>query len=292
MKKIVRIFIYNFFSFANFFFLKNKKNFFIYDNTFRKDNLWVIKEFLEKDVGNKVFYYVNKGSLKKHQLLSTNTTIYNSNILLGLFHQFTSKYVFYDHGAYRFTVRNNSSQVIVNTWHGTPLKKIGYQKGDKPILGYSANFNFLISPSSFFDEIFMKSFGADKNQILKSGYPRNDRLFINNPELNNLFNIENKKIFVWLPTYRVSNENNLFDSTLEFPLLNNNNFESFLSFLKLENIIVVLKPHPFMELPFFLMESDNFKIIGNDFMFKNKLDLNDLYIASTALITDYSSVFF
>ena len=277
-------------SIINLFLPKNKNKYFIYDNTFRQDNLWAIKTFLEQDLKNQVYYYVSKRTIEKNCLNSTKYIRYIHNVLTGFYHQCTSKYVFSGYGTYRFTVRTNKRQRILNTWHGTPLKNIGYLKGDTPIFPYNDNFDFILSPSPFFDEIFKKSFGATDKQLLKSGYPRNDKVIENTNY--DLFGKNYKKTFLWLPTYRVSMENNLLDSSMGFPILNKVNFISFCAFLISKEILVILKPHPFMNLPSFLKESDNFKIIDNDFMFDNKLNLRALFKISNALITDYSSVIF
>lgn len=85
----------------------------------------------------------------------------------------------------------------VQTWHGTPLKKLGLdmdvfgmagelsgnadttkaaERYKKEILKESAKWDLLISSSSFTTEAFRSCFGYT-GEILECGYPRNDCLF-------------------------------------------------------------------------------------------------------------------
>src|SRR5690606_38460746 len=77
--------------------------------------------------------------------------------------------------------------VYVQTWHGTPLKKLGIDIEEVHMPGtetsnYKANFlnesakwNYLVSPNAYSTEIFTRAFGY-KGQVIESGYPRNDLL--------------------------------------------------------------------------------------------------------------------
>ncbi|HEY7145501.1 MAG TPA: bifunctional glycosyltransferase family 2 protein/CDP-glycerol:glycerophosphate glycerophosphotransferase [Streptosporangiaceae bacterium] len=81
--------------------------------------------------------------------------------------------------------RRTAGQLFLQTWHGTPLKRIcldvenpQFAKG----LAYHdrvrqdvANWNALLSPNAFSTPIFRKAFGFD-GDILEFGYPRNDLL--------------------------------------------------------------------------------------------------------------------
>ncbi len=73
----------------------------------------------------------------------------------------------------------------VQTWHGTPLKKIGF---DVPDPGYPEAARYLrrlardvrrwddlVSPSPYCTEIFRSAFGY-RGRVLEVGYPRNDQL--------------------------------------------------------------------------------------------------------------------
>lgn len=76
-------------------------------------------------------------------------------------------------------------QVHVQTWHGTPLKKIGldvsarapgYRIQDNPALHRRiARWDYLLSPSPFTTRVFASAFQHNA-RVLEEGYPRNDRL--------------------------------------------------------------------------------------------------------------------
>ncbi len=76
------------------------------------------------------------------------------------------------------------NQVVVQTWHGTPLKRIGLDI-DKPRFrnaSYQANlahqvaqWSTMLSPTADTDEIFPRAFGY-QGPLLSIGNPRNDRI--------------------------------------------------------------------------------------------------------------------
>jgi CDP-glycerol glycerophosphotransferase len=96
-------------------------------------------------------------------------------------------------GSARYLVCNNNlppffekaaGQVHVQTWHGTPLKRIGHDITDTRFFsaGYlalmdreAASWDYLVSPSPFCTEVFPRAF-AYGGQVLEVGYPRNDLL--------------------------------------------------------------------------------------------------------------------
>ncbi|WP_425564061.1 bifunctional glycosyltransferase/CDP-glycerol:glycerophosphate glycerophosphotransferase [Nonomuraea longicatena] len=78
-----------------------------------------------------------------------------------------------------------ADQTYVQTWHGTPLKRIGF---DLPVVHFDngtdylrrfgqdvAKWDLLLSPNSFSSPIFSRAF-AYSGEILECGYPRNDLL--------------------------------------------------------------------------------------------------------------------
>jgi CDP-glycerol glycerophosphotransferase len=82
----------------------------------------------------------------------------------------------------------------IQTWHGTPLKKLAldmdsvFMAGEKGIDNYKKNFydnaqtwDYLISQNHFSTEIFRRAFAFHK-EMLEIGYPRNDVLFAKNNE--------------------------------------------------------------------------------------------------------------
>ncbi|WP_169808829.1 CDP-glycerol glycerophosphotransferase family protein [Microtetraspora fusca] len=97
-------------------------------------------------------------------------------------------------GTARFVVANRRTQpswyekrpdqTFVQTWHGTPLKRLGHDVKGKPLASrdiyealdrYAAMWDLLLSPNPFSTPILRGAFGYD-GEVLESGYPRNDVL--------------------------------------------------------------------------------------------------------------------
>ena len=80
--------------------------------------------------------------------------------------------------------RKREGQVHVQTWHGTPLKRIGEDRGPgdlntwrhrRMLAGQSARWDVMLSPSSYCTDIFRSAFGFE-GEVLEIGSPRNDVL--------------------------------------------------------------------------------------------------------------------
>lgn len=110
----------------------------------------------------------------------------------------------------RFFIK--SSQVNIATWHGTPLKKIGYDMPGfvkKPI--YVSSAVYMTAPSKYFEKCFATAYPGIL--MKRTGYPRNDRLVKDSDEdkkyIKSKLNIpSNKKIVLFAPTFR----NDLYES--------------------------------------------------------------------------------
>ncbi|MBT2380491.1 CDP-glycerol glycerophosphotransferase family protein [Streptomyces sp. ISL-111] len=79
----------------------------------------------------------------------------------------------------------SEGQCVVQTWHGTPLKRIGCDLAGTPhadaaymasMEQRSAQWSVLVSPNSFSTPVLRRAFGYS-GEVLESGYPRNDLLY-------------------------------------------------------------------------------------------------------------------
>lgn len=187
----------------------------------------------------------------------------------------------------------------VQTWHGTPLKKLAGDMEEVHMPGtttakYKRNFfresgkwNVLISPNAYSSEIFRRAFLFDKC-LLETGYPRNDYLFThNNPQmitsLKEQYGIPlDKKVLLYAPTWR---DNQFYEAgRYKFDLdLNLSLMRQQLG----EDYVIILRMH--------YLVAENFDLTpyaGFAFDLSKDVDIRDLYLISDVLITDYSSVFF
>ena len=196
------------------------------------------------------------------------------------------------------------NQVYLQTWHGTPLKRLGhdiemaedmtfyrsgmsYKKMCETYSIDSARYNYMISPNSFCSEIFPRAFDVNKDKMIETGYPRND--FITNATSEDVINIKkklslplDKKIILYAPTWR---DNSYVASGYTFELeADFNKWKEILG----DDYIVVFKPHYLIINKY---ENDH-SLDGFLYSMKAEAEINELYVISDLLITDYSSVFF
>lgn len=187
----------------------------------------------------------------------------------------------------------------VQTWHGTPLKKLANDMDEVHMPGttteqYKRNFlkeaskwDYLISPNAYSTEIFRSAFQF-KKEIIESGYPRNDLLYAENRDdiskrIKRKLNIDdNKKIILYAPTWRDNEFYGVgkykFDLQLDLEELQKE-FE--------DSAVFLLRMHYLVRENFNLQKYHHF--IKDVSLYQ---DIRDLYLISDILITDYSSVFF
>lgn len=196
------------------------------------------------------------------------------------------------------------NQVYVQCWHGTPLKKLGYdiEKGDNALNSLeevrfkykvdAAKFKYILSPSAFATDKFISAWNlkaiGKENCVIEKGYPRNDKLFNFNDDdvakIKKSLNIESveKKVIFYAPTWR----DNQHDSKIGYVYKTEVDFDKLRQELG-DEYIILFRAH------YLVANSFDFeKYSGFIYDVSSYDDINDLYIISDILITDYSSVFF
>jgi CDP-glycerol glycerophosphotransferase (TagB/SpsB family) len=195
-------------------------------------------------------------------------------------------------------IAKRAGQILVQCWHGTPLKKIGLDiqsDGNKKVskaslrASYSSEsrlIDFFISPSPYASKCFRSGFGLKSDQILEVGYPRNDELLLRSSDkqlierIKKSFDIpSDKTVILYAPTWR-DDSFSPHSATHVFrnPLLE----EGFINKFG-EDCYFLYRTHYFTD--------------PNDapsrFIDVSKYNnINNLFLISDLLITDYSSVFF
>ncbi len=188
-------------------------------------------------------------------------------------------------------------QVYVQTWHGTPLKKIGFDI-DRPqfISGTSyfdhlasdvAKWDLLLSPNPFSTQIMRRAFRYD-GEICDSGYPRNDVLCSGDaPRVaarvrRRLGLPDGKRVVLYAPTWR---DNQYYASgryRFDFRL----DLERAWQELG-DDHVVLFRGHHHM--------ADDVPQSGRPGFAVNVTtypDISELFLVSDVLVTDYSSVMF
>ncbi len=194
-------------------------------------------------------------------------------------------------------------QVFLQCWHGTPLKRLGYDliNFDNAMNTVSEiknrynietkKFSYFISPSAFASEKFisawnMKALGKE-TVILEEGYPRNDILNNYNEKdvahIRTSLGIDNdKKVILYAPTYR-DNQHSAKDG---YTYKTEVDFDRLKEQFK-DEYVILFRPHWLVARNFDFEKYNGFVYDVSDFD-----DISELYIISDMLITDYSSVFF
>lgn len=200
-------------------------------------------------------------------------------------------------------VLKKPSQIYLQTWHGTPLKKLAhdivvpegttfYRSGmsiEEMRSTYDddvSKYNYMISPSAFTTEVFQSAFKIERQRLIETGYPRND--ILSNYQNSDLEAIKaklnlpsNKKVILYAPTWR-DNSFNLKGYTFKLKV----DFKKWQKTLG-KDCVVIFKPH-------YLIVNDFDLESVKDFVYfvDPKEDISSLYLIADILVTDYSSVFF
>lgn len=245
---------------------------------------YIYKELLKQNK-NFDFIWVLECDYSKYKELD-NAKVVKKNSLRTLYYYATSKYWVINYQLdYRLKPKKNS--IYIQTWHGTPLKNIGLdiencEEWEKlNIKNDAKNWDVFISNSSEFEYIYIKAFAINKNIIMNIGLPRNDLLIDKdkNTELiqdvRKKLNLDKRKVILYAPTFR-REDKDVINLKLDLDKLYKE--------LSKEYILLV-KAHP------------NFKLnISNQYSefildVTNYIDIQELYLVTDILITDYSSVF-
>ncbi|MCT2535294.1 CDP-glycerol glycerophosphotransferase family protein [Aquibacillus koreensis] len=197
-------------------------------------------------------------------------------------------------------IKKRQEGIYIQTWHGTPLKKLGLDMevldmgGESNLDQYKANFyrntkrwDYLLSQNKYSSEIFRSAFGFEK-EMLEFGYPRNDILINNNNEESieklkkNLGLPKDKRIILYAPTWR----DNSFYQKGKYKFNTELNIELLKEHLS-EDYVIIIKAH------YLVVDSlDTSRHSDFVYTFSPEQDISDLYLVSDILITDYSSVMF
>lgn len=196
-------------------------------------------------------------------------------------------------------LKKKPGHVYIQTWHGTPLKKLGLDmsfvnmSGHTDIEAYiegfkadSKRWDYLISQNRYSTKHFKSAFDFHK-QMLEIGYPRNDVLFKDNKEqmkaLKAKLNLsEDKKVILYAPTWR----DNVYTSDGKYKLEMPIDLDRFKKLFG-ETYTLIIKPH--------YLIADQINIEGYESCVRVcgiEYDIQDLYLIADAMITDYSSVMF
>ena len=192
--------------------------------------------------------------------------------------------------------RKREEQVFLETWHGTPLKRLVFDQEEvtsaspkykQQFYRQRKDWDFLVSANPFSTKTFRSCF-LYEGEMLEYGYPRNDILYWPNKDeiaqqLKEKLGIpKDKKTILYAPTWRddqhYGSGQYKFELALDLKLMKESLQDDY---------VVLLRTHHYI--------SDHIDVSGlGDFVINLSSydDISEIYLISDICITDYSSVFF
>lgn len=186
--------------------------------------------------------------------------------------------------------------VFLQTWHGTPLKKLVFDMDEvttasplykKQFYIQTRSWDYLVAPNQFSEDVFRHAFMYD-GKMLETGYPRNDILHMEDKsaltaEIKRELGLpQEKKVILYAPTWR--DDEFYASAQYKFTLqLDLGKMQKELG----DEYVILLRTH------YFVVDSlDLSPYEGFAYNVSQYNDIARLYLISDLLITDYSSVFF
>lgn len=187
-----------------------------------------------------------------------------------------------------------NNAVIINLWHGIPLKKILHDdkiaatqkrtiksKIYHLIMDHNGNETYVVSSSDRITEIYRSAFQKDIEHILQFGQPRND-IFYDTTLIDTKMSMwKNKKAIVYMPTHRL-------EGRTEIDVAKLFNLDKLDAFCEKNNCVFVIKKHFYHR---------NEKVAGIE-RYRNIIDITttavdpQILLKNTdLLICDYSSAY-
>jgi CDP-glycerol glycerophosphotransferase len=231
------------------------------------EHVWVLDDPMAAPPGATT---VRPGSLEYLQETGRARYIVSNNTLPGYF-------------------RKKRGTTYLQTWHGTPLKRIGFDI-ERPTFADSdtyltslareaASWDYLVSPNRFSSEVFRGAFRYS-GEILETGYARNDLLLA--PDRDDVRARMRRELGIgddvcavlYAPTWRDSGS---FSTELDLGALAAGLGDGY---------VVLLRAHS--------LDADSVTIDERPFLrnVSDRDDVGELLLAADVLVTDYSSVMF
>jgi CDP-glycerol glycerophosphotransferase (TagB/SpsB family) len=222
---------------------------------------------------------------------------YATPLLIGSrawFEVIQSAAILVNNNNFPFYFRKNPKQKYMQTWHGTPIKRIGLDAPStyispayRELMKREADYwDILLAQNRFSADVLPGSFGYH-GRVLTQGYPRNDALVSltsddQRQRVRSILGVSSDKIVVlYAPTWRDNARTNT----------GANEWIGYLDFSQAEaglgeNYVFLLRGHHNV------LHSVDQGSYQNVIDVSDYPEVNDLILASDLLVTDYSSIYF
>ena len=276
----------------NFLIPKKKNALFFYDiNGISMNEIAMIQYLLRNHLDQKLDIAIISNQPEQICRIIPKTFVYRNN-RKGLWKQLRAKYIFLEQNSHEWSVYRAPGQKIIQLWHGLPIKKVGYLHNSSPLYAYDSVYSHVLAPSEYGWKIMKKCFRyADSKKIICSP-PRCDLLknTISAAQYKALGLDLNRKLILWMPTFR----NNVTETErkygCEFPLLSETEIQMLDDFLEENGMQIVIKPHSLQKQINALKRTyKHIFVFENYDLFMHGIDPYTLLGSAECLITDYSS---
>jgi CDP-glycerol glycerophosphotransferase len=199
-----------------------------------------------------------------------------------------------DNQGFPRAVTKRPETTYLQTWHGTPLKTMGWDEPGLAALSGKARrahermierWDYLVAPSEYFVETFVRAYRYD-GKLLRVGYPRNDLLVTDAGDAEKVREARerlglplDRTIVLYAPTFRQSGRGS--DEPYELPF-------------ELRDVAAALSDDVFLLVRNHYL--DEFKLSRRFWPFARNVsdhdDMTELLLVADVLVTDYSSTMF
>ena len=217
----------------------------------------------------------------------------------GYFHALaTAKYLI-NNATFQPRFAKRAGQVYINTWHGVPLKHMGYDmpEGGPESRNIVRNFlqaDYLLSANGFMTDTMYRSAyrmqGVFEGAVVEEGQPRIDRMVraIGDPEGTRRrlreagLDVGDRRVVLYAPTWR--------GPSFSAPWVNAAQLLATVRELQQsvgsERVVVLLKVHQV------IYDAVRERVPDCDFLVPQDVPTNVVLAGTDVLVTDYSSIFF
>lgn len=197
-----------------------------------------------------------------------------------------SKYLCYEN---QILEKVNKKQCLIYLNHGTiPLKNVN------DVLRQPLELDIGVCPGKGCSNLYVKQYGIPIEKQIFIMPARVNRMLRSKGKIHELLNVSDKKVILWLPTFRQLKGSERKDSYCVNPIkILEENIIEIDSYLENINVVIAVKKHPREKDELVLGNRiKNIYVLRDEQLDGDNLYLQDILKDSDALITDYSGISF